>query len=79
MMRLIIIGSPLSFLAAARQSGALIGRKVGGLVLSFHLLMLVNATLSGIYIVALSRYAAAGTFSQGFEPEMVEGAFLPKS
>ena len=27
---------------------------------------------------AASRYAAEGTLSDGFEPEMVEGAFRPK-
>ncbi len=75
---LFLIGIPLIFLAVATQSGVLIGLAVGGLVLSFMLLMLVNATLSGIYTAALYRYAAEGTFSQGFEPEMVEGAFRHK-
>lgn len=75
---LLLIGIPLIVLAVATQSAVLIGLSVGGLVLSFMLLMLVNATLSGIYTAALYRYAAEGTFSQGFAPEMVEGAFRPK-
>lgn len=75
---LLIIGLPLIFLAVASQSAVLIGLSVGGLVVAFLLLMLVNATLSGIYTAALYRFAAEGTLGQGFEPEMVEGAFRPK-
>ncbi len=78
MALLFAIGIPLTFLAIGTGSVVLISLAAGGFVLGFLLLMLVNATLSGIYTAALYRYAAEGAFSDGFEPEMVEAAFRPK-
>jgi Family of unknown function (DUF6159) len=75
---LTLVFVPLVALAAASGSVALIATSVGGYVLSLALLMLVNATLSGIYTAALYRYAAEGTVGGGFDDQMVQGAFRPK-
>ena len=39
---------------------------------------LVHSALSGIYAAALYRYASGGTQTQGFDPNMLQQAFLPK-
>jgi hypothetical protein len=75
---LMLVFVPIIVLAAGSGSTPAIAGAVGGLVFCLLMLMLINATLSGIYVAAVYRYASEGKVGEGFAPEMVESAFRPK-
>lgn len=75
----VLVSIPLIMLAMASQSMPLIVAVIGLVVLTVVLLAVVNAALSGIYTAAVYRYAAEGDVGHTFDPEMVKGAFRPKS
>jgi len=47
-------------------------------VIYMALLITVVSTMSGIFRVALYRYAAQGTIVEGFNPALIQGAFVQK-
>src|SRR5579884_2000780 len=75
----ILIGAGLA--VAAAMAGLIVGVvaviAVFGCVLLA--LLLVSATLSGIYRAAVYRYATTGQVAQGFNPALVQGAFRQRA
>jgi uncharacterized membrane protein len=48
------------------------------MVVFFVLLVTMISAMSGIYTVALYRYACHGAVAEGFSPELIQGAFVEK-
>lgn len=67
----------LLVLAGSTSIPWLIGAVLVGIVLAFILLAAVQSALTGIYSAALYRFATTGK-AQGFEPAMLQGAFVQK-
>jgi hypothetical protein len=74
----VAIGLVLVGLLASTGSGVLAVLAVVLLVVVFLGVMLVQATLSGIYSAALYRYAANRDGTTGFDKAALESAFIPK-
>jgi hypothetical protein len=54
---------------------------IGGLiaaVLYWMLVAIIGSALTGIYQTALYVYASTGTVPEGFTPEYIQGAFVPR-
>jgi hypothetical protein len=47
-------------------------------VVGFTLLLTVVSAMDGIFKVALYRYAWQGAMAEGFSPELIQSAFMPK-
>jgi hypothetical protein len=77
-LAVILAAVPVFYLVIQSESIALIVLTAIGFVLLLVLLGLVNATLNGIYIAAVYRYAAEGETSGFFDETMVQGAFKLK-
>ena len=48
------------------------------MVVSFIMLVTIMSAMSGIYTVALYRYACHGVVAEGFSPELIQSAFAEK-
>ena len=48
------------------------------MIVTFILLVTMMSAMSGIYTVALYRYACHGVVAEGFSPELIQGAFAEK-
>jgi Family of unknown function (DUF6159) len=48
------------------------------MVVSFIMLVTIMSAMSGIYTVALYRYACHGVVAEGFSPELIQAAFAEK-
>jgi site-specific recombinase len=73
----ILLGIPIFIWVISTNSPALIALTALLFVLIFVFVGLINATLTGIYVAAVYRYAAEGEASGFFSEEMVRGAFRP--
>jgi hypothetical protein len=51
---------------------------VSFMVIYFILFVTAVSAMNGIYTVALYRYASQGAMAEGFNPELIQGAFAPK-
>ena len=78
MFGVIICGIGLVIAAAFTKSVALMIIAAMIAVVAIIVLTLIHAALSGIYAAALYRYATDGKNTVGFDPKILEGAFLPK-
>ncbi len=74
----VLVFIPLTLVASASGSGAFLLAVIGLFALAMMALILINATLSGIYTAAVYRYAAEGVVGEGFDAAMVKEAFRPK-
>ena len=74
----IICGVLLVIAAAFTQNAPLIILTVVFAIAAVILTALIHSALSGIYAAALYRYASDGTQTQGFDPNAMQLAFLPK-
>lgn len=75
---LVIIMVPLIVVAGASGSTPLLIAAIAGGVVMLLALSLISSTLSGIYTAAVYRYAADGEIGQGFDVDMIQGAFRSK-
>jgi hypothetical protein len=78
MFGVVIVFLPIFFLVASTSNVAAIFTVGALFVLTFVVLAVVNAAMSGIYTAAVYRYAAEGEVGHTFNPEMVKGAFRAK-
>jgi len=76
---LALVGFGVVMAVASLGSAALTGALVALLVVSYIVLTLVHAALSGIYSAALYRYASEGQGSASFSPDVLSNAFRIKS
>ncbi|MFC1997781.1 DUF6159 family protein [Chloroflexota bacterium] len=75
----ILLGIPFFLLAISLESLVLMFAFGLIFVLVLVFLGLINATLTGIYVAAVYRYAADGQASGFFSEEMIQGAFRLKA
>ena len=76
---LVLLGMGLAAAFASTGSAAATGMVVALAVVSFIVLSLVHAALSGIYSAALYRFAAVGEGSASFTPAVLTDAFKVKA
>jgi hypothetical protein len=75
----LLIGAPLIFLAVATGSVVVIVLAVIIVVMVIAAISLIGATLNGIYVAAVYRYAVEGEVNPDyFPPGLIQGAFRRK-
>ena len=77
-LALAVVAVPAVVLAIGTGQGAIIATVIVCAVLTFILLALVNATLSGIYSAALYRFASTGDAGGAFDRAVLQNAFVAK-
>lgn len=75
----VVVGVLLIALGVMSGHVALAALVIGMLVMAVLMLMLLHATLSGIYAAALYRYASKGEGCVGFDSTALQAAFQPKN
>ncbi len=79
LLAVLVVGLPVILLAAATGSVVAMALGIGLVVLLVAVISLVGATLNGIYVAALYRYAVEGEISpQFFQASMIQDAFMIK-
>jgi hypothetical protein len=75
---LALIGGGLIIMAVSSGVVSIMVTTIVAVVLALLLLILIQAALQGVYAAALYRYATEGDAGQGFDRDMVAGAFRVK-
>ncbi len=74
----ILVAGAAIAIAVSLNAMALVAVAIIALVLLLVVLATVSASLEGIYRAALYRYAKTGSISGGFDPLLLQEAFVPK-
>jgi len=76
---LAVVGVAAVIAAATMESGALVLTVVACVVFAAIALMLIHASLQGVYSAALYRYATSGEGGAAFEAALLGNAFRPRA